>query len=210
MINFFKLQPLLEKNTMELKNSDEVRERSLIALDQAIHIIGNYNRLGKALGINGTLIAQWKRSGKYGVNAKYVLPIEKLTNNQVTRYELRCDLYPEQDTYFIMITKFVRKICLEYNLVTADDLGKQLDMARNVIGQFISENAASAKKINNIMKYTNHPNQFKTHLFDDNYTGCLEGTDFLEQQAYFAFRADLCVAFYEYLNKNETQSQEQK
>ena len=192
---------------MELKNSEEVRTRSLIALEQAINIMGNSNRLGKALGISSAIITQWKRSGKYGVNAKYVLPIETLTNNQVKRYDLRCDVYPEADTYFFMIKKVVYNICKTHGLINLQGLGGVIS-ADNLpitlavitdIATFRDKYLLSANHIPEVLEYTNHPNQFKLHLLDgDEWQSDAK----FASHAYYAMYADICVALYEYLQRD--------
>lgn len=182
---------------MELKNSDEVRARSLRALEEAIKIIGNANQLGKKLGINGTIVKQWIRSAKYGVSATHVLAIEKLTDGQVKRYELRCDLYPESDTYFFMIKKMVYDVCKTYKLGNAHDLADNLAAVRQGIEIFIEKYLSSPKHIKEILEYTNHLNQFQLHILsDDEWQSNAE----LVSHAYYALYADICVALYENLH----------
>ena len=190
------MQPLLEKNLMELKNSDEVRTRSLVALEEAINIVGNSNRLAKALGISSPIIKQWKTSGKYGVNAKYVLPIEKLTDGQVKRYELRCDLYPESDAYFFMIKKFVYDVCRRYELTNETHLRSNFEGVNDDVGIFMDEFLSSTQHIEEIMRHTNYRNQFKLQLLGSDEWGSVSA---LMQHAYYAFHADICAALYENL-----------
>ena len=55
---------------------------------------GSYASVGKALGgISGEAVRKWER---YGVPAERVLAIEAATGYQVSRHELRPDLYPKE------------------------------------------------------------------------------------------------------------------
>lgn len=195
---------------MKLKSREEVRERSLAALEQAINIIGNANRLGKALGISSVIIGQWKMSGKYGVNAKYVLSIETLTNREVKRYDLRCDLYPEADTYFFMIKKTIYNICEKYALINLDGLQKHtidthISIMQNVedhIIKYIDKYLLSPTHISEVLEYSEHCNQFKIYLLK-NHSHLLYPNNSTGSRAYHAMYADLCIGLYEYLQKNE-------
>lgn len=61
----------------------------LEALKRAIRFKGSRNAMASALGIAGSAISQWER-----VPAERVLAVEAATEGQVTREELRPDLYP--------------------------------------------------------------------------------------------------------------------
>jgi len=182
---------------MELKSSDEVRTRSLAALEDAINIVGNTNQLAKALGISSPIIKQWQISGKYGVNAKYVMLIEKLTEEKVKRYELRCDLYPETDAYFFMIKKLVYDVCETYKLTHERDLQDNISVVRQGIEIFMDKYLSSPIHIEEILQYTNYRNQFQLHLLGDDEWG---SNSKLASHAYYAFHADICRALYENLH----------
>lgn len=63
-------------------------------LEKAIKIVGCSKRdFAKKLKTNRQSIYDWLRKG---VPAEWVLRIEKLTKGEVTRYELRPDIYPKE------------------------------------------------------------------------------------------------------------------
>lgn len=72
----------------------EIKKTSLKALERAIRIAGNVNRLGLHTGIAPQVIHKW-RTGQtqFGVGPKYVLIIEEVTG--VSRHHLRGDIYPK-------------------------------------------------------------------------------------------------------------------
>lgn len=56
----------------------------------AIKAFGTQTALADALGIERSAVSQWKH-----IPHKRVLEIEKMSSGQVTRHELRPDLYPD-------------------------------------------------------------------------------------------------------------------
>jgi DNA-binding transcriptional regulator YdaS (Cro superfamily) len=54
--------------------------------------MGSQAELARQLGIGVAAVTHWKRRGR--IPADRVLSIERLTNGQVTRHEMRPDLYP--------------------------------------------------------------------------------------------------------------------
>lgn len=66
-------------------------ERDPILLE-AISAAGGPAEIGKQLGISHAAVAQWKRCP-----AERAIQLEKLTGGQVTRQQLRPDLYPETE-----------------------------------------------------------------------------------------------------------------
>ncbi len=60
------------------------------ALERAIGIIGGQGILADKLGVTSAAISQWKRRS---IPARYAPRIERLTQGQVGREELRPDLY---------------------------------------------------------------------------------------------------------------------
>lgn len=62
------------------------------ALAQAIDIVGGVSAMSRAIGVTPSAVSQWERAP-----AERVLDIERATGKQVTRHQLRPDLYPEDD-----------------------------------------------------------------------------------------------------------------
>jgi DNA-binding transcriptional regulator YdaS (Cro superfamily) len=59
------------------------------ALTRAIRAVGGRAKLASSLGISREAVWQWRR-----VPAERVLQVEMATDGQVTRHELRPDIYP--------------------------------------------------------------------------------------------------------------------
>lgn len=62
------------------------------ALKKAILIIGGAAQLGRELGISRQAVIMWKICP-----VRRVLDIERLTKNQVTKHQLRPDIYPDHE-----------------------------------------------------------------------------------------------------------------
>ena len=62
------------------------------ALRKAISLAGGPAALGQVLGIKSQAISQWQRCP-----AERVIAVEKATGGEVSRHELRPDLYPEEN-----------------------------------------------------------------------------------------------------------------
>lgn len=64
------------------------------ALTKAIAIVGGQTQLARLLGVKQANVWHWlKKAGR--VPGEYVLAIEKATGGEVTRHQLRPDLYPD-------------------------------------------------------------------------------------------------------------------
>jgi DNA-binding transcriptional regulator YdaS (Cro superfamily) len=61
-------------------------------IERASQIVGNQTVLAKLLGVSRGTVSHWKY---LGIPAERVLDIERATGRQVTRQELRPDLYPD-------------------------------------------------------------------------------------------------------------------
>lgn len=70
---------------------DDISER-LPAVRKAANCVGGVKRLAGILGISRAAVYQWKQ-----VPADQVRKIERATGGKVTRYELRPDLYMDDD-----------------------------------------------------------------------------------------------------------------
>ncbi len=67
---------------------------SILALARARDILGNQTALAAAVGVTQPSVNYMLRSGRR-VPAEWCLKIEQATGGQVTRHQLRPDLYPE-------------------------------------------------------------------------------------------------------------------
>jgi DNA-binding transcriptional regulator YdaS (Cro superfamily) len=67
---------------------------STAALERAVKIVGGQKPLADLLGTTQSQVWYWLSRAKRGVPGEYVIPIEQATQSQVTRYDLRPDLYP--------------------------------------------------------------------------------------------------------------------
>ena len=63
-----------------------------MVIDKIKRALGSQRMIAKSLGIGDMAISQWKRRGQ--IPAAHVIEIERLTGGQVTRHEMRPDLYP--------------------------------------------------------------------------------------------------------------------
>jgi DNA-binding transcriptional regulator YdaS (Cro superfamily) len=63
------------------------------ALDKACDVMGSQEALAKALGIRSPSISEWRKREQ--VPAERCRDVEKVTRGQVTRHDLRPDLYSE-------------------------------------------------------------------------------------------------------------------
>lgn len=64
-------------------------------INKAVEIVGSQNKLAKILGKRQSVIWAWLKRGY--ISAEYAIPIEHATGGQVTRHELRPDIYPEEE-----------------------------------------------------------------------------------------------------------------
>ena len=65
------------------------------ALEKAIAAVGTQAALAKALGVSPQHVWNWVNRDKE-IPAKQAIAIERATNGEVTRHELRPDLYPDE------------------------------------------------------------------------------------------------------------------
>jgi DNA-binding transcriptional regulator YdaS (Cro superfamily) len=64
------------------------------AIKRAVEIVGGGASLARYIGVNRASVQDWIRRGI--VPATRAIEIEKATDGQVTRQELRPDLYPDE------------------------------------------------------------------------------------------------------------------
>lgn len=63
------------------------------AIQKAIEHVGGVSALAGRLGVSYQAVQQWERAGR--VPAERALEVERATNGEVTRQQLRPDLYPK-------------------------------------------------------------------------------------------------------------------
>jgi len=62
------------------------------ALETAITMAGGLAKLARLLGVSPSAVSKWARLGR--IPAERVLTIEQITLGEVSRHDLRPDLYP--------------------------------------------------------------------------------------------------------------------
>lgn len=70
--------------------------RRMDALDRAITELGTQEKLAAALGIKSPSVSEWRKRGSIPVER--CAAIETATHGNVTRYELRPDVFGEAPT----------------------------------------------------------------------------------------------------------------
>jgi len=65
------------------------------ALEQAAQLLGGQSALARQLNVTPQAVQAWCKTGR--IPAERVLAVEAATNGEVTRHELRPDLYPVDD-----------------------------------------------------------------------------------------------------------------
>jgi DNA-binding transcriptional regulator YdaS (Cro superfamily) len=68
-----------------------------ISIQKAVKIAGGQSALARKCGVEQGYIWYWLHRAKK-TPAEIVLKIEAATDGQITRYEMRPDLYPPDDT----------------------------------------------------------------------------------------------------------------
>ena len=63
------------------------------ALETAAFLVGGQNKLAEALNVTPQAVNKWVKADR--APAERVIEIERVTNGEITRHELRPDLYPE-------------------------------------------------------------------------------------------------------------------
>ncbi len=59
-----------------------------------VKAVGSQTAIAKALGISSAAVHKWGQLGR--IPAERVIQLERLAEGQVTRYEMRPDLYPDE------------------------------------------------------------------------------------------------------------------
>lgn len=63
------------------------------ALETAAFLVGGQNKLAEALNVTPQAVNKWVKADR--PPAERVIEIERVTNGEITRHELRPDLYPK-------------------------------------------------------------------------------------------------------------------
>ena len=189
------------------KNSEEyVRLRSVAALERVIEIIGTRGKLAPLLDVAESVVANWLYRTKCGVAPMYVLPLEQVSGGQVSRHQLRCDIYPEGDSYFRRLYIFMDEILDDLNIKNESDfinnLLKILPRITNVIYKDHTQNddiwAAD------VLTYTAHRKAIEYAIFQPEYYEFPSHYDARMKRAFFAMQADLIDTLHTLLgNKND-------
>lgn len=66
------------------------------ALKRAVVIVGSQRALAEAIGAKQTTVSSWLLRGS-GVSPRFCIPVEQATAGQITRHQLRPDLYPVEE-----------------------------------------------------------------------------------------------------------------
>jgi len=67
-----------------------------LIIQKATDILGGQKALADAIGVKQQHVWNWLNRDKR-LQAEHVLNIERATNGQITRHQLRPDLYPKDD-----------------------------------------------------------------------------------------------------------------
>lgn len=65
------------------------------ALKRAVEVLGTQTAVSRVVGVTAQAVSDMVRNGQR-VPAEWCLPIEAATAGQITRHQLRPDLYPEE------------------------------------------------------------------------------------------------------------------
>ena len=66
-------------------------------VERIVQIVGNQSELARRLNIKPQAIQKWVTTGQVPVNR--VLEVEKIVEGQITRYEIRPDIYPKDASF---------------------------------------------------------------------------------------------------------------
>lgn len=66
------------------------------AIRKAIDLVGGPTSMARALGVKQATVSNWLLSYRGQVSSRYAIAVEIATGGEVTRHQLRPDLYPEE------------------------------------------------------------------------------------------------------------------
>ncbi len=179
-------------------SADYIRTRSLAALDKAIDIIGSRYKLAKLIGAADTTVKRWQTLTSYGIAAAYVLEIEVITEGEVKRYDLRCDIYPDGDRYSNSIKAIAKSLLKEHKIANMKDLHYKMQaFAVGVSNKIYEDKIFEIFKIPFILKTTHHADAYKYAIFNENYESIFNLHE--EGKAFFAIQCDIIDKIYSIL-----------
>lgn len=177
-----------------------IRKRSIAALRHAIEIIGTAHKLAHLLGGANTLVGSWLHKTKYGVAGHYVRPIETLTGGEVKRHDLRCDLFPEGDHYFLAIKNIASNVIEKYDIENIEHVFKNSLDIINYLNITIYDSLLVANntiKSSHILDISIHASAYKYAVLQDSTT--IFGDVFPHThiiKVFFAAQADIIDEIY--------------
>ena len=183
-----------------------IRERSIAALRRAIEIIGTAHKLAHLLGGANTLVGSWLHKTKYGVAGHYVRLIEELTKGEVKRHDLRCDLFPEGDHYFLAIKNIASNVIKKYTLTTLAQIFENIPHIVEYLNVAIYDSVLVQDELmsSNILTISTHKEAYKQAVLQDRAT--LFGDVFPHTQiikVFFAAQADIIDEIYSQLEEKD-------
>ncbi len=184
-----------------------IRERSITALRRAIDIIGTAHKLAHLLGGANTLVGSWLHKTKYGVAGHYVRLIEELTDGQVKRHDLRCDLFPEGDHYFLAIKNIASKVIEKYTFTTIAQLFEKTSDVINYLNETIYDSVLVKNNelmSHHILAISTHACAYKYAVFQ--HASVMFGDVFPHTQIikiFFAAQADVIDEIYSRLEETD-------
>lgn len=84
--------PVIDTRYVDV-HSHYVYKESVKALERAIQIVGTQAELARRIKTRPQVIQNWRGRG---IPAERVLDVERATGGQVSRHDLRPDLYPRE------------------------------------------------------------------------------------------------------------------
>lgn len=64
------------------------------SIERAVQIVGSQSEVARQVGVKPQSVQQWVSSGR--VPPHWCLTLERITNKQITRYDLRPDVFGEK------------------------------------------------------------------------------------------------------------------
>ena len=178
---------------MSQKSQEYVRAQSVAALERVIEIVGTRTKLGAVLGIAESVVGNWLSRTKYGVAPTYVLPLEHLSGGMVSRYQLRCDIYPDGEEYFTRLNILMIEILDDLKIKSKTDFTRHILKALPKIIDVIYKDQIRGGEnwAPEILTCTMHPDAIQYAIFQPEYYEFPSHYDARLRRAFFAMQTDL-------------------